>query len=189
MPIGNSQGFRITEVGDVRQPDAIRSCPSQSHPTASGPSESASVQVILEWQDPGDEEFECVVIESPADCPRVLIRTLIPDMAIQPTETIEASKLVRVIDFGVLADLAPETVIRKHSDELTREQRLFSIEKFPAMTLEALGDRATEEEVDLCAQLHPAIALSHATAREPAWLSSFQPNPDFGRDFRDFPPV
>ncbi|MEY3896881.1 MAG: hypothetical protein RLZZ214_2402 [Verrucomicrobiota bacterium] len=120
------------------------------------------VQIVPEWQDPGDEEFACVVIEAPADSPRVLIRTLIPDMTIQPTETIEASKLVRVIDFGDLADMAPETVIRQHGGELMREQRLFFIEKFPAITLGTLGDKVTPEEVELCAQLHPSIALSLA---------------------------
>ena len=120
------------------------------------------VQIVPEWQDPGDGEFACLVIEAPADSPRVLIRTLIPDMTIQPTETIEASKLVRVIDFGDLADLDPETVIREHSAELTREHRLFFIEKFPSITLESLGDKVTPEEVDLCAQLHPSIALSLA---------------------------
>jgi hypothetical protein len=123
------------------------------------------VQIVPEWQDPGDEEFVCVVIEAPADSPRVLIRTLIPGMDFQPTETIEASKLVRVIDFGDFANLDPEAVIRDHSEDLTREQRLFFIEKFPAMTVEALGDRATEEEIDLCSQLHPSIALSHAADR------------------------
>ena len=120
------------------------------------------VQIIPEFQDPGDEEFERVVIEAPADSPRVLIRTLIQGMAIQPTETIEAAKLVRVIDFGELAELPPEVVLREHVDELTREQRLFFIEKFPRETLETLSTRATSEEVDLCAQLHPSIALSVA---------------------------
>jgi hypothetical protein len=120
------------------------------------------VQIVPAWQDPGDDEFERVVIEAPPDSPRVLVRTLIPDMEIQPTETMEASKLVRVIDFGRFTDMAPETVIRQHGGELTREQRLFFIEKFPAITLETLGDKVTPEEVDLCAQLHPSIALSLA---------------------------
>ena len=52
------------------------------------------VQILPEFQDPGDDEFERIVIEVPADSPRVLIRTLIPEMEIQPTETIEASQLV-----------------------------------------------------------------------------------------------
>ncbi len=86
-------------------------------------------------------------------------------MEIQPTETIEASKLVRVIDLGRFAHMAPEAVIRQHDGELTREQRLFFIEKFPAITLETLGDKVAPEEVDLCAQLHPSIALSLATDR------------------------
>jgi hypothetical protein len=86
-------------------------------------------------------------------------------MTIQPTETIEASKLVRGIDFGDLADLDPEAVIREHGDDLTREQRLFFIEKFPAITLERLGDKVTPEEVDLCAQIHPSIALNLAADR------------------------
>jgi hypothetical protein len=107
------------------------------------------VQLVTEWQDPGDGEFACMVIEAPADSPRVLIRTLIPDMTIQPTETIEASKLVRVINLGDLTDMDPEAVIREHGDGLTREQRLFFIEKFPSITLESLGNKVTPEEVEL----------------------------------------
>jgi len=123
------------------------------------------VQIVPEWQDPGDDEFERVVVEAPADSPRVLVRTLIPGMEIQPTETIEASKLFRVIDFGQYTDMAPEMVICHHSDELTREQRLFLIEKFPAQAMETWSDGVTEEEIDLCAQLHPSIALSQAADR------------------------
>lgn len=123
------------------------------------------VQIVLEWQDPSDGEFERLVIEAPPDSARVLIRTIMPDMPIQPTETIEASKLLRVFDFGKLADLSPEVVIHEHCGELTREQRLFFIEKFPSVTLEALGNSTTPEEVDLCAQLHPSIALSLAADR------------------------
>jgi hypothetical protein len=123
------------------------------------------VQIVPEWQDPGDDEFERVVIEAPQDSPRVLIRTLIPGMELQPTETMEASKLVRVIDLGRFTDIAPETVILQHGGELTREQRLFLIEKFPAMAMEAWAEQVTEDEVDLCAQLHPSIAISHAADR------------------------
>ncbi len=86
-------------------------------------------------------------------------------MTNQPTETIEASKLVRVVAFGDLADLDPEAVIREHCNDLTREQRLFFIEKFPSITLETLGDKVTPEEVDLCAQLHPSIGLNLAADR------------------------
>jgi hypothetical protein len=88
------------------------------------------------------------VIEAPADSPRVFIKTLIPGMNIPPTETIQASKLIRVIDFEKLADLRPEVVIREHSDELTREQRLFFIERFPFITREALGGSVTPEEAE-----------------------------------------
>jgi hypothetical protein len=87
------------------------------------------------------------------------------DITIQPTEVIEASKLARVIDFGVLADLDPKIVIQEHRAELTREQRLFFIDKFPSVTLDALGKKVTPEEVDLCAQLQPSIALNLATDR------------------------
>jgi len=52
------------------------------------------VQIIAEWQDPGDARYERVVIEAPADSLRVLIRTLIPGFLIQPTEWIESDKLV-----------------------------------------------------------------------------------------------
>ena len=52
------------------------------------------VRIVPEWQDPGDDQFGRVVIEAPADSTRVLIRTLIPGFVIQPTEWIEADRLV-----------------------------------------------------------------------------------------------
>jgi hypothetical protein len=52
------------------------------------------VQIVSEWQDPGDERFERFVIEAPADSTRVLIRTIIPGFTIHPTERIEADRLV-----------------------------------------------------------------------------------------------
>ncbi len=73
------------------------------------------VRILPQWQDPGDGEYERTVIEAPADSPRVLIRTTIPGMTINPTETIDASKLVRVIDLGKLADFEARTAINEHS--------------------------------------------------------------------------
>ena len=52
------------------------------------------VRIVPEWQDPGDENYENFVIEAPENTTRVRIRTLIPGLAIQPTEWIEADKLV-----------------------------------------------------------------------------------------------
>ena len=54
------------------------------------------VRITPAWQDPGDDQYERIVIEVPVDATRVLIRTLIPDMAIQPTEWIEAGMLVHL---------------------------------------------------------------------------------------------
>jgi hypothetical protein len=54
------------------------------------------VQIAPAWQDPGDDQYKRIVIEAPVDSTRVLIRTLIPDMTIQPTEWIEASMLVHL---------------------------------------------------------------------------------------------
>jgi len=54
------------------------------------------VRIVPEWQDPGDDQYERLVIEVPVDTTRVLIRTLILDMTIQPTEWIEADKLVHL---------------------------------------------------------------------------------------------
>jgi hypothetical protein len=52
------------------------------------------VRIVTEWQDPGDDQYERFVIEAPVDSTRVLIRTIIPGLGIQPTEWIEADKLV-----------------------------------------------------------------------------------------------
>ena len=52
------------------------------------------VRIVPAWQDPGDDRFERFVIEAPDDSTRVLIRALIPGFQIQPTEWIEADKLV-----------------------------------------------------------------------------------------------
>ena len=54
------------------------------------------VRIAPAWQDPGDDQYERIVIEAPVDSTRVRIRALIPDMTIQPTEWIEASMLVHL---------------------------------------------------------------------------------------------
>jgi hypothetical protein len=120
------------------------------------------VRIRPEFQDPGDDQFERIVIEAPADSPRVLIRTLIPGMEIQPTETVEASMLERTINLGPYGDLSPETVISNHLADLPSETRLWLVEKFPDEVM-ATG-KFTPEEADLCAQLHPGIALRRATS-------------------------
>lgn len=52
------------------------------------------VQIVPEWQDPGDERFERFVIEAPENTTQVRIRTLIPGFALHPTEWIEAGRLI-----------------------------------------------------------------------------------------------
>jgi hypothetical protein len=54
------------------------------------------VRIKSEWQDPGDDEFERVVIEVPADCTRVLVQTIIPGYTHHPVARIETSMLERV---------------------------------------------------------------------------------------------
>ena len=54
----------------------------------------ASVQIVPEWQDPGDNQFERFVIEAPPNTTQVRIRTLIPGLVFHPTEWIEADKLI-----------------------------------------------------------------------------------------------
>lgn len=45
------------------------------------------VQIVPEWQDPGDDQFESFVIEAPPDCTRVRIRTILPNLIIYPTSS------------------------------------------------------------------------------------------------------
>jgi len=54
------------------------------------------VRILPEFQDAGDDDFERIVIEAPADSPRVLLQTMIPGFVVPPTERIEARLLVRV---------------------------------------------------------------------------------------------
>ena len=54
------------------------------------------VRIKPEWQDPGDDEFERIVIEAPADCTRVLVQTIIPGYTHHPVARIEVSMLERV---------------------------------------------------------------------------------------------
>ena len=54
------------------------------------------VQIVPEWQDPEDENFERFVIEAPDDCTRVRIQAVVPSMFFQPTEWIEADKLIHI---------------------------------------------------------------------------------------------
>ncbi len=52
------------------------------------------VQIVPEWQDPGDKKFERFVIEAPIDCTRVRIHAVVPGLFFQPVEWIEADKLI-----------------------------------------------------------------------------------------------
>jgi hypothetical protein len=54
------------------------------------------VQIVPEWQDPGDDRFERFVIEAPPNCNQVRIRTVIPGLVFHPTEWIEADHLVLI---------------------------------------------------------------------------------------------
>jgi hypothetical protein len=54
------------------------------------------VQIVPEWQDPGDDQFESFVIEAPPNTTQVRIRTLIPGFVFHPTEWIEADKLTLI---------------------------------------------------------------------------------------------
>lgn len=52
------------------------------------------VQIVPEWQDPGDENFERFVVEAPENTDHVRIRTIIPGFSFQPTEWIAADRLI-----------------------------------------------------------------------------------------------
>lgn len=54
------------------------------------------VQIVPEWQDPGDDQFDRFVIEAPADCTQVRIQAHVPDLVFKPTEWIEADKLILI---------------------------------------------------------------------------------------------
>ena len=54
------------------------------------------VQIVPEWQDPGDEKYERFVIEAPDDCTRVRIQAVVPGLCFQPAEWIEADKLIHL---------------------------------------------------------------------------------------------
>jgi hypothetical protein len=54
------------------------------------------VQIVPEWQDPGDERFARFVIEAPPNTTQVRIRTLIPGFIFHPTEWIEADHLILI---------------------------------------------------------------------------------------------
>ena len=52
------------------------------------------VQIVPEWQDPGDGKYERFFIESPEDCTRVRIQAVVPGLFFQPVECIEADHLL-----------------------------------------------------------------------------------------------
>jgi hypothetical protein len=54
------------------------------------------VRIKPEWQDPGDDNYERIVVEAPEDCTRVLVQTIIPGFTHQPVARIEISMLERV---------------------------------------------------------------------------------------------
>ena len=51
------------------------------------------VQIVPEWQDPGDDQFQRFVIEAPPDCTSVRSQAQVPGMFFQPVEWIEADRL------------------------------------------------------------------------------------------------
>ena len=52
------------------------------------------VQIVPEWQDPGDERFERFFIEAPPNTTQIRIRTFIPSLVFHPIEWIEAEHLI-----------------------------------------------------------------------------------------------
>ena len=54
------------------------------------------VQIVPDWQDPGDAQYERLVVEAPPDSTRVLVQTLIPGFSIHPVEWIEADHLIHL---------------------------------------------------------------------------------------------
>ena len=48
------------------------------------------VQIVPEWQDPGDDQYERFVIEAPEDCTRVCIQAVVTGLFFQSVEWIEA---------------------------------------------------------------------------------------------------
>ena len=54
------------------------------------------VQIVPEWQDPGDDQFDSFVIEAPPNTTQVRIRTIIPGLVFHPIEWIEADKLTLI---------------------------------------------------------------------------------------------
>jgi hypothetical protein len=51
------------------------------------------VQIVPEWQDSGDDQFDRFVIEAPPNTTQVRIRTLIPGFILHRTEWIECERL------------------------------------------------------------------------------------------------
>ena len=60
------------------------------------------VRIKTEWQDPGDDDYERLVVEAPADCTRVLVQTIIPGFTYHPVARIESFMLERVEGGGAL---------------------------------------------------------------------------------------
>ena len=52
------------------------------------------VQIVPEWQDPGDDQFESFVIEAPPNTTQVRLQARVPDLVFHPTEWIEADHLI-----------------------------------------------------------------------------------------------
>jgi hypothetical protein len=54
------------------------------------------VRIKPEWQDPGDDNYERIVVEAPEDSTRVLVQTIIPGYTHHPVARIEISMLERI---------------------------------------------------------------------------------------------
>ncbi len=123
------------------------------------------VRILPEFQDQGDDDFERIVVEAPPDSSRVLIRTLIPGLNLQPTERIEASMLMILRTLEEEIQNEPEAAIARFADQLTPEQRVWCVENHPAATLKLMGGKLDPVELDLCVQKHPTIPLMFAADR------------------------
>lgn len=55
------------------------------------------IQIVPELKDFGDDDYSRFVIETPEDCTRVRIVTIVPGLMFQPTEWIEAKNLIVLI--------------------------------------------------------------------------------------------
>jgi alkanesulfonate monooxygenase SsuD/methylene tetrahydromethanopterin reductase-like flavin-dependent oxidoreductase (luciferase family) len=131
--------------------------------------EGDRVRIALQWQDEGDDSYERIVVEAPEDCTRVLIRTIIPGMAENPTERIEA-RMLELLTQGpqfssalTYAEGDRLVLIRNSANEYLARDGTWNIDRRRASTYFMTADKVAEQIEEAAKRYGIQLAIEDVT--------------------------